>query len=121
MSGKFDYASVDTDVNEQLRFFGQDMTLTHRIADGYNVVTGTVLVTDTNEAAIGLVFDYGNKNIDGTLIKAGDRQLYLSPTGITTPEVDDTVTIGAGTYTITMVKSLNPAGTTLLYECNIRR
>lgn len=117
----FDYASVASTVDAQLRFFGQEVTLKYKRSGEYNPETGAVPIIETVQAAVGLVFDYGNKNIDGTLIKAGDKQLYLSPAGITAPEVDDLVIVGGITYTITMVKGLNPAGTVLLYECNIRQ
>lgn len=117
----FDYAGVASIVDTQLRFFGQEVTLKYKRSGDYNPATGTVTVTETIQAAAGIVFDYGNKNIDGTLIKAGDKQLYLSPSGITAPEVNDTAVVEGVTYTIAMVKSLSPSGTPTLYECTIRR
>jgi hypothetical protein len=58
--------------------------------------------------------------IDRTLIVAGDKQLYLSATGITMPSINDTVTdINSKVYTIKMIKALAPSGTDILYECNV--
>lgn len=116
----FDYASIAKEVSSLLVDFGQSVTLTNKSVGDYEVATGASTVTSTEQAAIGVVFDYGTKNIDGVLIKAGDKQLYIASVGISAPKVNDTITIGGVIYTITLVKSINPAGTPVLYECNIR-
>ena len=72
------------------------------------------------------MFDYGAKQIDGTLIKAGDKQLLLSAfktdgTALTAPVLGDTVSIGGVVFTLVEpLKEVNPAGTVVLFDVNLR-
>lgn len=101
--------------------FGQSLTITSKSAGAYNPATGTSIITGSTQSGIGAVFDYGTKDIDGQLILQGDKKLILSQVGITSINVDDLVTIGAKTYTVIMVKELNPAGTNVMYICQLRK
>lgn len=104
---------------------GQTITLTYQGSSSYNTATGGATIATSTASAYGAVFDYSARNIDGTIIKVDDKQLLLSAlntagTAITAPVVNDTVTINSVAYTITQVKTLSPAGTVVLYDCNIR-
>lgn len=105
---------------------GQLITLTRQSAGTYSVSNATAAITATSTQTVyGAVFPYADKNIDGTLIKAGDKQLLLAAVSaagaaLTPPVLNDTVTIDSVVYTITQIKPLSPAGTTVIYDCNIR-
>ena len=120
------YTRLQNTAQKLLKGKGQSLTLTKVTAGTYNPATGGMTGgTTSTQLAYGAVFEYGNKNIDGTLIKVGDKQLLLSAfktdgTALTAPVVNDTVTIGGIVYTVTQVKSLAPAGTIVLYDCNLR-
>lgn len=119
------YSSVKKSVDKVMRKTGQIVTLTKQTAGDYNAATGTATVTTTTQYAYGVVFDYGNRNIDGVMVKEGDKQLLLSALNtsgatLTAPAVNDTVTIGDVIYTITMVKATAPDGTIMMFECNLR-
>jgi len=119
------YERIQKTADKLLKGKGQTVTLTKETAGAYDPATGTATVTTSAQTAYGAVFEYGNQNIDGTLIKEGDKQLLLSAfqtdgTALTAPVVNDTVTIGGVIYTITRIKPLAPAGTTVIYDCNIR-
>lgn len=79
--------------------------------------------TTTSYAATGLVVDYKAYQIDGTLIKAGDRQVLLlgaSISGGAVPEPGDRIAIGGETLTVTKDGvTRDPAKAT--YQCNCRR
>jgi len=125
----FNYARVKATVERMLAKYGQDLTLTHHSIGAYDPATGTATDTTSTETAKGAIFEwgqlgstpsYGKSMIPATSIVAGDKQLFLSPTGITVPEVNDYVTDANGAiYLIKMVKTLAPAGTVVLIECNI--
>lgn len=106
---------------------GQSLTLTRQTAGAYDPTTGEAKVKTTTQTGTGAVFDYGVKNIDGTLIQAGDKKLLLSAfntagAALTAPVINDTVTIGGVTYTIVEpLKTVAPGGVTVLYQCNIRK
>ena len=119
------YAKMQATANRLLKGKGQSITLSRQTAGAYNVATGTAAVTTTTQTAYGAMFEYGDKNIDGTLIKEGDKQLLLSAinsagTALVAPALNDTVTINTVVYTVVRIKPLSPAGTTVLFDCNIR-
>jgi hypothetical protein len=96
--------------------------------------------TDTTSAAApiertgsGIVLEYttfirsGLQNQPGTVIKAGDKQMLLSPFGVDglplepPPAVDDLVELEDGSkFTIASFAPLSPAGTAIYFDCNIR-
>ena len=119
------YSRMQATANRLLKGKGQSIVITRQISGAYDPATGGATVTTTVQTGTGAVFDYGNKDIDGTLIRQGDKQLLLSAvnaagTLLTAPILDDTVTIGAIVYTIKQVKALSPAGTTVMFDVNLR-
>lgn len=120
------YAKMRATADKILRGKGQAITLTRQSSGTYAPSTGLATVSTSTQTGYGAVFEYVDHNIDGTLVKAGDKQLLLSAlnstgTALTTPPiVNDTATIGGAVYTITSVKPLSPAGTTCIFECNLR-
>lgn len=102
------------------------MTVRHRTTGEYDPATGAAAVTTTDEAGKGAVFDFGLHQSGqyfqpGTMIQAGDKQLLLSPVGITAPKQGDEAIIGGVTWAIQSVKTTAPAGEAVLYECLLRR
>jgi hypothetical protein len=119
------YSKMQATANRLLKGKGQEITLTRQTAGAYDPATGTAAVTTTTQTAYGAMFEYGDKNIDGVLIKEGDKQLLLSAlnsagTALVAPQLNDTVTINTVVYTVVRIKPLSPAGTTVLFDCNIR-
>ncbi len=121
----YDYTEDAETAAELLEEFGQPITLTSKTSGAYSVSTGTAAVTTSTQPVSAVVLDYGSHDIDGTLIKAGDKRLLMAPQttagyDLTAPAVDDTVTVGSTVYTIKGIKTLSPAGTVVLFDCNIR-
>ena len=122
------YTRLQATANRLLRGKGQSLTLTRITAGTYDPATGGMTgATTSTQSAYGAIFDYGAKQIDGTLIKAGDKQLLLSAfktdgAALTAPVLGDTVSIGGVTYTLVEpLKEVNPAGTVVMYEVNLRK
>ena len=66
------------------------------------------------------VFDYDQKFIDGTLIRQGDKEGYMSALGISVPLAGDVLT-WAGVYcSVIACKSLAPSGLDVLYTLQLR-
>lgn len=116
----FDYAKIQTKVNSNLGKFGQSVTINKKTTGAYDPATGTATVTASTQTGVGVVFDVNKKDIDNTLVLQGDKTLLLSQIGIDNINVNDSVTIGTKTYNVTSVQDLNPAGTNVMYTCNIR-
>ncbi|PSH68617.1 hypothetical protein CU102_12720 [Phyllobacterium brassicacearum] len=67
------------------------------------------------------VLNFDNKDIDGTLIKASDKKVYIASKGLTiVPETTDRLTIGDISHTIIRVMPLNPAGVNVYFEVQAR-
>jgi hypothetical protein len=85
------------------------------------VTPGTAVVTSCS----GVEEVYSARDIDGTLIKAGDTRFLLSPLNqagaeIPEPRTGDTITIGAKQWRIQAVEPLAPAGLTVMYTLQLR-
>jgi hypothetical protein len=122
------YSKMQKTANKLLIGKGQTVTLTHVVPGAYDPATGaTGAATTTTQTGTGAVLDWEARRIDGTLIKNGDKKLLLSPlntagASLTAPVLGDTVTDAAG-VSFTLVDplgTLSPAGTPILYDCNMR-
>ena len=126
------YARLQSTAQKLLKGKGQSLTLTKVTAGTYNPATGGFTGASTStQSAYGAIFDYdiqqsGIYNVPGTLIQMGDKQLLLSAfktsgAALTAPGAGDTVTDSASkVWTITQVETMAPAGTVVMYECNLR-
>lgn len=122
------YERMQKTSNRLLNGKGQSITLTHVAPGVYDPATGgTSAATTTVQAGTGTVLDWEAKYVDGTLIKNGDKKLLLSPLNtaggvLTAPVLGDKVTDAAGVvYTLVEpLGTLSPAGTPVLYDCNMR-
>ncbi|UXN66575.1 hypothetical protein N8E89_26170 (plasmid) [Phyllobacterium sp. A18/5-2] len=67
------------------------------------------------------VLKFDNKDIDGTLIKASDKKVYIAPKGLSVvPATTDKPIIGAVSHTVVRVMPLNPAGINVYFEVQAR-
>lgn len=126
------YTRLQNTAQKLLKGKGQSLTLTKITAGTYNPATGGFTGAGTStQTAYGAIFDYDLKqsgiyNVPGTLIQIGDKQLLLSAfktsgAALTAPVAGDTITDSSGkAWTITQVKAVAPAGTVVMYECNLR-
>ena len=120
-----DYTRMRAMCNQQLKDKGLTCTITKQTAGTYSVSTGVATVTTSTQSAYGALFDYDNTNIDGSLVKKGDRKLLLSAlntslAALTAPSVNDQVTAYSVTYTIVAIRPIAPSGVAVAYDCQIR-
>lgn len=116
------YDDMKVTANDLLAEFGQTIVITTQTAGTYSPTTGTSTVTTATQTGRGAIFEYtnGSRDIDGTLIQQGDKKLLLSAVGITAPQMNDTLVANGKTWTIKGIKETNPAGSIVMYECNLR-
>jgi hypothetical protein len=122
------YDRLQNTAQKLIKDKGQTVTLTHVDPGTYDPTTGGYSGgSTTTQYGYGAVIDWNANQIDGTLIKTGDRRLLLSPlntagAALTSPVLNDKITDAAGVV-YTFVAPLNivsPAGTPVLYDCNLR-
>lgn len=64
---------------------------------------------------------FDNKDIDGTLIKASDKKVYIAAKGLAIiPTTTDKLMIGGVSHTVVRVMPLNPAGINVYFEVQAR-
>lgn len=122
----FDYSEVATGANELLAEFGQQVTIRTVTTGVYDPATGSVSSSSVDVIGKAAEFDFGShlsgsSFTKGTVITAGDKQLLLSPVGITEPQQGSFVIIGSVTWSIAAVKVTGPAGIPVLYELLLRK
>jgi hypothetical protein len=119
----FDYAAMALTADELLTEFGSSATLTRTTAGAYDPSTGTSTPeTTTTQAVTAVCIDYAAEFVDGSLIVRGDKQVFLSPSGITVmPAAGDKFTWDSVEYSVINATPLAPAGITVLIEIQARR
>jgi len=120
------YEKMQKTSNRLLISKGQAVVLKHTVVGEYVPGSG-VTTTVSTQYGTGAVTEWDSRQVDGTLIMIGDKRLLLSPlntsgAALTAPVLGDTVTDAAGkVYTLTApLETLSPAGTVVLYTCNLR-
>lgn len=114
------YANLAATVRRLLTQFGTDATLTRTTTGAYNPAIGAASTTTTTYAAKGARFDYAQRDVDGTLIRAGDQRIYLDVQDMVMPQTGDTITMGGRTWTVVTARSIDPALTAVLYDVQAR-
>jgi hypothetical protein len=109
-----------SDASAMLKEFGQAATWEHDNNDGsLNPATGTTTgATSTAYSAKVVLLDFQTNRINGTSVLATDSR-FLMEVG-NKPEVGDIITVNAVEYKVMDVQEVNPAGTPVLYEVQLR-
>ncbi|HEX8591748.1 MAG TPA: hypothetical protein VF682_00470 [Pseudomonas sp.] len=104
--------------------FGQPVTIRDTVKGVYDPARGkTGLDTVTERTAQGILQDFtGQEFQTNTLIKVGDKKLKIAASGLSAPPtLLSKVIVQNKTWSIIPpLKEINPAGTPLLYELQVR-
>jgi hypothetical protein len=119
VTGAFDYARTRATAERLIARFGQTGALRRMVSNG-DVFNPELVATDY--ACTFAVLDYAKRDIDGTLIRQTDQQIYLSTQGLTVvPDVTDKVVVGGSPMTIINVAPIAPSGAAVYYELQVRK
>lgn len=104
--------------------FGQQVTIRDTVKGAYDPSTGKAGPdTFTDRLAQGILLDFtGQEFQTNTLIKVGDKKLKIAAKGLTAPPtlLSKVLVQGRSWSIIPPMKEINPAGTPLLYELQVR-
>lgn len=116
---------------ELIAEFGQVGTLSYTPEvdpSDYDPATGTgPVAAPVTQSGQLILIDYtaaesGVINASGSLVQQGDKKILLAAKGLAwVPTMTTTIDAGGQAWTIVNIKSINPAGTPLLYEIHGRR
>ena len=116
------YDEAATTVVEMLDEFGQVVRLNRADTGAYNPDTGTVEPgTTLTFLGLGVVLSYRQEQIDGTLIRQGDRRMYVAANLATTPRPGDSIILADDTLVSVVISSpFAPDGTLVYHDVQCR-
>jgi hypothetical protein len=104
--------------------FGQPVTIRAFAVGEYDPETGSAPPhTITEQTAQGILLDFtGQEFQSNSLIKQGDKKLKVAAQGLDwAPDLLNKIIVQGRTWSIVPpLKEINPAGTTILYELQVR-
>lgn len=99
---------------------GKACTLRKQASGAYSPTTGTSTITNTDYSIVGVLLNYSRsvQNKVETMIEVNDRKAIIQ--GDVTPDVTDLFIFENVTYRIISIKTVNPAGTAIIHELQVR-
>lgn len=111
----FNFVPLQGSSTTLLKKFGRELTFTRKTDAAYDPNTGTKTQTTTTFKKFGCVFDYTAQEIALDNIQAGDRRVLAEGHSY---QVGDTVSLDSQAYRIVSVSNIQPAGT--IVACNLQ-
>ena len=109
---------------EMITEFGQPVIIRATTTGEYDPSTGTAPTeTIAEQTSQGILFDFtGQEFQNNSLIKHGDKKLKVAAQGLEwAPDLLNKVIVQGRTWSIVPpLKEINPAGTPILYELQVR-
>lgn len=103
-----------------LKRYGAPMALKRTVEGDYDPSTGSSSSVTQEHAATGVMLEYEQRDVDGSLIQQGDQRVYLSPDLAVTPETGDTLSLNGSLFTVVVSRALAPAGKVVLHDVQVR-
>lgn len=119
--------ALKRDVYKLVKDKGQQLTL-ERSTSSYDPTTGETTKTTNQYAISGKFSNYDQSLIDGSLVKEGDRQLFISPVnpedeGTTIsvePATGDTIEGSREVVQVVSIQTIEESGEVLGYKAQVR-
>lgn len=114
----FDYAKAAATAKRLLVKFGQTGVIPRTESEPPANEWEPPVETTVEHEVTAAVLPIHERDVDGTLIKAGDQQIIIAAEGLTIePTTTDRVILGGEIWTLTSIKPLAPGGITVIYDC----
>ena len=116
-----DYSQLAQTAKSLITKFGKDWTHRSIVKGSYTPSTNTVAADTTTDVTVKAVKqDYNHSQVDGTIIKQGDVKLICEAL-TTEPTTHDYMVDGLEVWNIIKIKEINPGGTVVFYEMQLRK
>lgn len=114
----FNYLPLAKIALDQIANFGRDCVLKRVTESSYNFTTGANGVGSIASQTIkAVVTDFEDKEIDGNLVKRGDKLYTIAAKDLIAPSLNDMI----DDYKILNIKTIQTGDTALLYKCQVRK
>ena|SRR3990172_3335408 len=114
------YSELAATADQLIEEFGADATLKRVTAGTYSADTGGAAPTESSSPVMCVVFDFANKDIDGTLVISGDKDCYMRVKGGVAPRTGDVLVWDGMDYRVVGFKPLAPALVAVLWQLQLR-
>lgn len=118
----FNYVASRATADRLLANFGQSVSLRRTSSSG---TAWEPTQTTTDYATTAAIFDYTARQIDGENVLVTDRRAFvaagpLTAAGIISIAPPDAFVIGSAVVPVVRAVALSPAGTVVIYDCQLR-
>lgn len=117
--------TYETSVNLAKRLIetkGRMVSIVYRSQGIYNPTNDDIAGASSETVDVyGVFLDYDERNIDGTLIRQGDKKMLLAAKNIQRPIINDIINDGEIEYSIVNIKELAPGDETIIYQLQLRK
>lgn len=119
----FNYTRLAKITLDQIRRFGQKITITRKVQGSYNAATGARAITTSTQTNVdAIIEEYKQSEIDGTMIQVGDIKMHIPALGVNQPSNNDLITTADSvSFTIKNVNVVAPSGSAILYTLQLRK
>ena len=114
----FNYTALQNSAGLLLEKFGRQLTFTRTTDGAFDSTTGKKTQTTTTFTKYGCVFDYTAQEIALNNIEAGDRRVLAEGHSY---QIGDKVSLDGNAYRIINVSNIQPAGTVLACNLQVRK
>ena len=118
----FNYAGLASTALKQIAKFGRSVTLRAVTAGTFDTSTGTKTGASTADTVVkAVVTAYKDKQIDGEIIRHGDKMVMIAGSAVTTAPVTNDIVVDGGDYKIVNIETIQPGDTVLIYKLQVRK
>lgn len=117
---KFDYSRPAATAKRLLDRFGQDGELSRSTPGGYDPEAGPTDPVELQSPCTVALLEFDNHQIDGELIRIGDRRALIAPDVSFEPQAGDSLTVGSDVLQVVRNRPVSPAGVVVLHDCVVR-
>jgi len=122
-----DYNKLRTMADSKIGSFGDDFVVRCMTFGTYDPVADTYATSAASYDVKGLILNFSQRDIDGTLVQVGDKRVLLSALdsdGVALPALDTRknfdIIYSSKVLNVLGIIPLKPGGTILLYKIHIR-
>lgn len=117
---KFDYSRPAATAKRLLDRFGQAGAISRSTPGGYDPETGPTDPVELQSPCTVALLEFDNRQIDGELVKIGDRRALIAPDVSFEPQAGDSLTVGSDVLQVVRNRPVSPAGVVVLHDCVVR-
>ena len=118
---KFNYARAKLTADRLIDKFGQTAILRGYTLGGGGDPWNPTGSSSTDYSCTVALVDYSSREKEGTLIQARDRRALIAVGSLSViPDASFVLVIGSEVYAIANITQLNPGGTVVMYDAQVR-